>query len=51
MSVVKDILNGELPEVPFVVKVEDSIIIKLSVAAVIAATIILLVAALVKSKK
>jgi hypothetical protein len=50
MSVVSEILNGKVPEVPFTVKVEDSSIIKLSVAAVIAATIIILVAALVKRK-
>lgn len=48
---IKDLLlDGKVPEVPFTIMVDDKTILKLSIAAIMVATIILLVSAVIKNK-
>jgi hypothetical protein len=48
-EILNAIKTGKVPEIPFVVKVENESIIKLAAAVVIAATIIILISKLVKN--
>lgn len=47
-EILNTIQNGKIPEVPFKVTVDNDSIIKIAVAAVMAATIIILIGQLVK---
>lgn len=46
-TVLQNILDGNIPEVPFTVTVDDHSIIRISIAAVIVVTICLLLAQLI----